>query len=108
MSWLKQLSNQWQKNKLQRAQLAPMFEPPIKDQWVAIDCEMTGLNPRKHHLLSVAAIHINGENGKNGETVKHVKFFAIFPIHTNGENGETVKTSNFSPFISMAKIENFR
>ena len=52
MSWLKQLSNQWQKNKLQRAELAPMFEPPIKDQWVAIDCEMTGLNPRKHHLLT--------------------------------------------------------
>ena len=66
MGWLKQLSNQWQKNKLQRAELAPMFEPPIKDQWVAIDCEMTGLNPRKHHLLSVAAIHINGDTIDTG------------------------------------------
>ena len=66
MSWLKQLSNQWQNNKLQRTELAPMFEPPIKDQWVAIDCEMTGLNPRKHHLLSVAAIHINGDTIDTG------------------------------------------
>lgn len=43
-----------------------MFEPPIEDQWVAIDCEMTGLNPRKHHLLSVAAIHINGDTIDTG------------------------------------------
>jgi len=43
-----------------------MFEPPIEGQWVAIDCEMTGLNPRKHHLLSVAAIHINGDTIDTG------------------------------------------
>lgn len=43
-----------------------MFEPPTPDQWVAIDCEMTGLNPRKHHLLSVAAIHINGNTIDTG------------------------------------------
>lgn len=66
MSWLKQLSNKWQKNHLQRAELSSMFEPPVDDQWVAIDCEMTGLNPRKHHLLSVAAIHINGDTIDTG------------------------------------------
>ncbi|MGM8872431.1 3'-5' exonuclease [Psychrobacter sp. 2Y5] len=66
MSWLKQLSNQWRKTQLQRAELASMFEPPIEGQWVAIDCEMTGLNPRKHHLLSVAAIHINGDTIDTG------------------------------------------
>ncbi|MGM8885159.1 3'-5' exonuclease [Psychrobacter sp. 1U2] len=66
MSWLKQLSNQWRKTQLQRAELSSMFEPPIKEQWVAIDCEMTGLNPRKHHLLSVAAIHINGDTIDTG------------------------------------------
>lgn len=66
MSWLKQLSNKWQKNNLKREELSSMFEPPIADQWVAIDCEMTGLNPRKHHLLSVAAIHINGDTIDTG------------------------------------------
>ena len=59
MSWLKQLSSSWKKNQLQRPELQSMFEPPNAGQWVAIDCEMTGLNPKKHHLLSVAAIHIN-------------------------------------------------
>lgn len=37
-----------------------MFTPAKSDEWVAIDCEMTGLNPKQHHLLSIAAIHING------------------------------------------------
>nr|WP_317200821.1 3'-5' exonuclease [uncultured Psychrobacter sp.] len=59
MSWLKQLTTSWHKAKLQRPELERMFEPPLSGQWVAIDCEMTGLNPRKHHLISVAAIHVN-------------------------------------------------
>lgn len=66
MSWLKQLSSSWQKTRLQRPELASMFEPPMAGQWVAIDCEMTGLNPRKHHLLSVAAIHVNGDTIDTG------------------------------------------
>lgn len=59
MSWLTQLSCAWQKTQLQRPELASMFTKPVAKQWVAIDCEMTGLNPKNHHLLSIAAIHIN-------------------------------------------------
>lgn len=66
MSWFKQLTQSWQKKQLQRPELAIMFEPPLAEQWVAIDCEMTGLNPKKHHLLSVAAIHINGDTIDTG------------------------------------------
>lgn len=66
MSWLKQLSSTWQKSQLQRPELASMFNKPFADQWVAIDCEMTGLNPKKNHLLSVAAIHINGNTIDTG------------------------------------------
>lgn len=66
MSWLTQLTYSWQKTRLQRPKLASMFEPPIDGQWVAIDCEMTGLNPKKNHLLSVAAIHINGDTIDTG------------------------------------------
>ena len=66
MSWLKKLSSSWQKNQLRRPELASMFTQPTAGQWVAIDCEMTGLNPKKHHLLSVAAIHINGDTIDTG------------------------------------------
>lgn len=66
MRWLKQLSFHWQKTHLQRSELASMFNEPLVDKWVAIDCEMTGLNPKKHHLLSIAAIHINGDSIDTG------------------------------------------
>ncbi len=66
MSWLKQLSASWQKSQLQRPELESMFTKPAANQWVAIDCEMTGLNPKKHHLLSVAAIHINADTIDTG------------------------------------------
>lgn len=66
MSFLSQLSSRWQKKQLTRPDLAVMFEPPVANEWVAIDCEMTGLNPKKHHLLSVAAIHINGNTIDTG------------------------------------------
>ncbi|MGE6390397.1 3'-5' exonuclease [Psychrobacter pacificensis] len=66
MSWLQQLSCAWQKTQLQRPELASMFTTPSAEQWIAIDCEMTGLNSKKHHLLSVAAIHINGNTIDTG------------------------------------------
>jgi DNA polymerase-3 subunit epsilon len=66
MSWLKSLNTSWQKTQLQRPELESMFAPPTPEQWVAIDCEMTGLNARKNHLLSVAAIHINGNSIDTG------------------------------------------
>ncbi|MDX2374398.1 3'-5' exonuclease [Psychrobacter sp. PP-21] len=67
MSWLQQLSRAWQKTQLQRLELETMFTTPLAEQWVAIDCEMTGINPKKHHLLSVAAIHINGNTINTGD-----------------------------------------
>lgn len=66
MGWFRQLSCAWQKKHLQRPELATMFAPSAPEQWVAIDCEMTGLNPKKHHLLSIAAIHINGNTIDTG------------------------------------------
>lgn len=66
MSWLKQLTSRLRKTQLQRPELASMFSKPLAKQWVAIDCEMTGLNPKKHHVLSVAAIHINDSTINTG------------------------------------------
>ena len=66
MGWFRQLSGAWQKKHLQRPELATMFTQSAPEQWVAIDCEMTGLNPKKHHLLSIAAIHINGNTIDTG------------------------------------------
>lgn len=66
MRLLQQLKSQLHKRALTRTELAVMFDPPQPEQWVAIDCEMTGLNARKHHLLSIAAIHINAHHIDTG------------------------------------------
>jgi DNA polymerase-3 subunit epsilon len=37
-----------------------LFEPASPDEAVAIDCETTGLNPRKDDIVAVAALRIRG------------------------------------------------
>jgi DNA polymerase III subunit epsilon len=37
-----------------------LFDEPPADERVAIDCETTGLNPRRDDIVSVAAVHIRG------------------------------------------------
>lgn len=79
MSWLSTLQRSWQQHQHQQwlakhdtdgsiAKLCePLFAKPKPNQWVAIDCEMTGLNPKHDHLLSIAAIHINGNDIESGQ-----------------------------------------
>lgn len=66
MSFFLKLKNNFQRRSLTRPELAMMFDLPPPEQWVAIDCEMTGLNTKKNHILSVAAIHINSNRIDTG------------------------------------------
>ena len=36
-----------------------LFEPPPPDEAVSVDCETTGLSPRKDDIVTVAAIRIS-------------------------------------------------
>ena len=67
MNLLQQLKIRLVPKQLTRPELKEMFQSPQPNQWVAIDCEMTGLNPKKDHLLSVAAIHINDSQIQSGQ-----------------------------------------
>lgn len=51
----------------QRAQLLKpnygfLFDPPPSDEWVSLDLEMTGLNPKTDYILSVGAVRIYRDN----------------------------------------------
>ena len=119
MSWFIQLSSALQRKQLQRPELAAMFEPPVDGQWVAIDCEMTGLNPKKHHLLSVAAIHIDGDSIDTGNGLHLVCRPPVMPdrdtivIHglrsADVENGLSYEDmlALLLPFISNRPIVGF-
>ena len=65
MSWLaarwQQLRRQWLLYHLGAPEFAFMFEPPPPGEWVALDCETTGLNPRTDEIVSIGAVRIVGE-----------------------------------------------
>lgn len=54
----KNLINSWRKKNLLDKRYEYLFEEPPKDEYVCLDCETTGLNPRKDEILSIAAVHI--------------------------------------------------
>lgn len=66
LSWLKKLSTNAHRNqppkKLTRPEYAYLYEPPLENEWVSLDCEMTGLNPKNDHILSVGAVRIIKDN----------------------------------------------
>ena len=37
-----------------------MFDPPPADEWVALDCETTGLDVRRDRIISIGAVRIVG------------------------------------------------
>lgn len=42
-------------------QYAALFEPYQGDEVVALDCELTGLDPQKAELVSIAAVKVKGD-----------------------------------------------
>ena len=63
--WLQQqsqaLQRSWQLHRLADAQYRFLFEPPPANEWVALDCETTGLNPRSDEIVSIGAVRIVGD-----------------------------------------------
>lgn len=47
-----------------------MFDPPPHDEWVALDCETTGLNTRNDEIISVGAVRIVGDRIMTSERLE--------------------------------------
>ena len=60
-AWWARLRRQWKLYHLGEPEFAFMFEPPPPNEWVALDCETTGLNPRTDEIVSIGAVRIVGE-----------------------------------------------
>ena len=50
-----------QRQKLQGTEWAFLFDAPPADEWVALDCETTGLNPRSDEIIAIGAVRIQGQ-----------------------------------------------
>ncbi|MGO4392672.1 3'-5' exonuclease [Variovorax sp. M-6] len=58
--WLSALKRWWLLQHLGDPRFRFMWDPPPADEWVAIDCETTGLDPRRDEIVAIAAVRIQG------------------------------------------------
>lgn len=58
--WLVSLRRRWMLYHLADAHFAFMFDPAPIGEWVALDCETTGLDPRQDKIVAIAALRIVG------------------------------------------------
>ncbi|TLP40950.1 3'-5' exonuclease [Arcobacter arenosus] len=55
---LKKLMNKWRLRNLKDERYLYLFNEPPTDEYVCLDCETTGLNPKKDEILSIGAVII--------------------------------------------------
>jgi DNA polymerase-3 subunit epsilon len=55
----------WHRQRLLRQLRSPSYafvlEPPPLNEWVSLDCETTGLDTRRDHIVSIGAVRIQGQ-----------------------------------------------
>jgi len=52
----------WNRKKLKDKKYDFLFHEPTVDEYICLDCETSGLNPRKDEILSIGAVHIKGNS----------------------------------------------
>ena len=55
-----QLRRAWLRRRLADPAYAFLCDPPPADEWVALDCETTGLNVRSDEIIAIGAVRIAG------------------------------------------------
>ena len=75
----------WNRKKLKDIRFDFLFEEPLANEYVCLDCETSGLNPQKDEILSIGAVHI-----KDNKILMR-KTFNIFLKPSKNINVESIK-----------------
>ena len=59
--WWRRLQRAWMLHHLADARYRFMWDAPPPDEWVALDCETTGLNIRSDEIIAISAVRIQGD-----------------------------------------------
>ena len=59
--WWHRLQRAWMLQHLADARYRVMWDTPPTDEWVALDCETTGLNTRSDEIIAISAVRIQGD-----------------------------------------------
>ncbi len=81
----------WNKKKLKDNRFDFLFNEPSPNEYVCLDCETSGLNPKKDEILSIGAVHIK-EN-----KILMRKTFNIFLKPSKNINEESIKIHHIRP-----------
>ena len=60
----------WQLARLRAPEFTFMFAPPPPNEWVALDCETTGLNVRSDEIIAIGAVRIAGQRVLTSERLE--------------------------------------
>ena len=60
----------WQLARLRAPEFTFMFAPPPPNEWVALDCETTGLNVRSDEIIAIGAVRIAGQRVMTSERLE--------------------------------------
>ena len=70
LRWLAQLKKAWLLYHLGDPRFRFMWDRAPDDEWVALDCETTGLNVRSDEIISIAAVRICGSRVMTSERLE--------------------------------------
>lgn len=68
--WWAALRREWLLYHLGDPAFRFMFDPPPADEWVALDCETTGLNVRSDEIIAIGAVRIVGQRIMTSERLE--------------------------------------
>lgn len=68
--WFAYLKREWLLYHLGDTRFRFMWDPPPDNEWVALDCETTGLNVRTDEIISIAAVRIFGNRVMTSERLE--------------------------------------
>ena len=69
-SWWPSIKREWLIYHLGLPEFRFMFEPPPPNEWVALDCETTGLNVGSDEIISIGAVRIVGQRIMTSERLE--------------------------------------
>ena len=81
----------WNRKKLKDKKYDFLFHEPNIDEYICLDCETSGLNPRKDEILSIGAVHIKGNK------IVMRKTFNVFIKPSNHIAEESIKIHQIRP-----------
>ena len=96
---LKELMNAWRRRNLKDEKFIHLFDEPPHDEYICLDCETTGLNPKKDEILSIGAVIIK-EN-----KVLMRKTLNIFVKPSKNVTEESIKIHHIRPIDLENAVE---